>query len=50
MSLPNGLSFGVGPLGGTPAAGTAGSYTITLSASNSVGSVAQSFTLMVAMS
>jgi hypothetical protein len=52
-SLPSGVSFvdngdGTGTLSGTPAAGTGGSYPITLGAGNGVGSPAsQSFTLTV---
>jgi len=52
-TLPSGVTFvsngnGTATLGGTPAAGTAGSYAITLTGSNGVGSAAtQSFTLTV---
>ena len=52
-SLPTGVTFadngnGTGTLAGTPAAGTAGSYSLTLNASNGVGSPAsQTFTLTV---
>ena len=52
-ALPNGVTFtdngnGTATLGGTPAAGTAGSYAITITANNGVGSPAnQSFTLSV---
>jgi len=51
-SLPSGVTFvdngdGTGTLSGTPAAGTIGSYPITLNASNSIGSATQNFTLMV---
>ena len=52
-ALPNGVSFvdngdGTGTLSGTPAAGSGGSYPITITASNGVGSPAsQSFTLTV---
>jgi hypothetical protein len=52
-ALPNGVTFadngnGTATLGGTPAAGTAGSYVITITANNGVGSPAnQSFTLSV---
>jgi hypothetical protein len=52
-TLPSGVTFksngnGIGTLGGTPAAGTAGSYPITITASNGVGTAAsQSFTLTV---
>jgi hypothetical protein len=50
-SLPFGLTFNSanGVLSGTPAAGTAGTYNITFTASNGVGSDAtQSFTLTIA--
>jgi alpha-glucosidase len=52
-SLPNGVTFvdnhdGTATLSGTPLVGTAGSYPITITASNGVGSDAtQSFTLTV---
>jgi RHS repeat-associated protein len=49
-ALPSGVSFnsGTGLLSGTPASGTNGSYPITFTASNGVGSNAtQSFTLLV---
>jgi hypothetical protein len=52
-SLPSGVTFtddgnGTATLAGTPAAGTGGSYPITINASNGVGAVAhQSFTLTV---
>jgi len=52
-ALPNGVTFtdngnGTATIGGTPAAGTAGSYVITITASNGVGSPAsRSFTLRV---
>jgi hypothetical protein len=52
-TLPGGVTFvnngnGTATLGGTPAAGTAGSYPITITASNGVGTAAsQSFTLTV---
>ena len=52
-SLPAGVTFvdngdGTGTLGGTPAAGTAGTYNVTFQASNGVPPVAvQSFTLLV---
>jgi hypothetical protein len=52
-SLPSGVSFldngnGTASLSGTPAAGTGGSYPLTLTAANGVGSNAtQSFTLTV---
>jgi hypothetical protein len=51
--LPTGVSFtdngnGTATLSGTPAAGTGGSYPITITASNGVGTAAtQSFTLVV---
>jgi hypothetical protein len=48
--LPNGVTFNVstGVLSGTPAAGTAGTYNITFTASNGVGSPAiQTFVLTV---
>ncbi|HST47479.1 beta strand repeat-containing protein [Jatrophihabitans sp.] len=51
-SLPSGVSFtdngdGTATLAGTPAAGTAGSYPLTISATNSAGTRQQSFTLTV---
>ncbi|QBB71920.1 hypothetical protein ELE36_17000 [Pseudolysobacter antarcticus] len=48
-ALPSGVTLSTaGLLSGTPAAGTAGSYPITISATNGVGSPAtQSFTLVV---
>ncbi|HXY36399.1 MAG TPA: putative Ig domain-containing protein, partial [Planctomycetaceae bacterium] len=47
-SLPKGLTFTSGILGGTPAAGTAKSYALTITATNGVGTAAtQSFTLTV---
>ena len=52
-ALPNGVTFndngnGTASLGGTPAAGSAGSYPITITASNGVGTPAnQSFALTV---
>ena len=49
-ALPSGVTFtpATGVLGGTPAAGTAGTYPITITANNGVGSPAmQSFTLTV---
>jgi len=47
--LPNGLSLTTaGVLSGTPAAGTAGSYTLTMKASNGVApDAAQTFTLII---
>jgi len=52
-ALPNGVTFkdngnGTATIAGTPAAGTAGSYIITITANNGVGSPAsRSFTLRV---
>lgn len=51
-SLPSGVTFvdnggGNGTLSGTPASGTAGSYPITFTATNAVGTIPQSFTLTV---
>ena len=51
-ALPSLVTFkdngnGTGTLSGTPAAGTAGSYPITIKASNGVGAASQSFTLTV---
>ncbi len=49
-SLPTGVTFdaGTGVLGGTPAAGTGGSYPITFTAANGVGTNAtQNFTLTI---
>ena len=47
-ALPSGVTFSGGVLSGTPAAGTAGSYPITITATNGVGSPAtQAFTLTV---
>lgn len=52
-TLPSGVSFtdngnGTGTLSGTPASGTAGSYPITFTATNGIGSpAAQAFTLTV---
>ncbi len=47
-ALPSGVTFSSsGVLSGTPAAGTGGSYPIQITASSTVGSVAQSFTLNV---
>jgi hypothetical protein len=49
-TLPSGVTFtpGSGELSGTPAAGTGGSYPVTFTASNGVGSNAtQNFTLVV---
>lgn len=53
VSLPTGVTFvnngdGTGTLSGVPAAGTGGTYSITFTATNAVGSTApQSFTLTV---
>ena len=53
VALPAGITFvdngnGTGTLSGTPAAGTGGSYAITFTATNTVGSTApQAFTLTV---
>jgi hypothetical protein len=49
-ALPTGLTFkdngnGTATIAGTPAAGTGGSYPITITATNATGSVNQSFTL-----
>jgi hypothetical protein len=46
-TLPTGVTFTSGVLSGTPAAGTAGSYAVEITATNSVGSVTQAFTLTV---
>ncbi|MDQ1722668.1 MAG: hypothetical protein QOI26_2402, partial [Pseudonocardiales bacterium] len=51
-ALPSGVSFtdntdGTATLGGTPAAGTAGSYPLTIKATNSTGTTQQAFTLTV---
>jgi hypothetical protein len=48
-SLPKGISFSgsTGIISGTPAAGTSGTYTVTITARNSSGTGAQSFTLIV---
>ena len=50
-TLPSGVRFNAatGVLSGTPAAGTAGSYTMTFTANNGIGSSgSQTFTLTVA--
>jgi len=48
-SLPKGVTLSsTGLLSGTPAAGTGGSYAITITAMSSAGTVQQSFTLKVA--
>jgi hypothetical protein len=49
-TLPTGLSFvnngnGTATISGTPAAGTGGTYPLTITASNSAGTATQSFTL-----
>jgi hypothetical protein len=50
-ALPNGILFAGGTLAGTPAAGTAGSYPITITAHNGIGADAtQNFTLTVNLS
>ena len=51
-ALPTGLSFtgnanGTATIAGTPAVGTTGSYRLTVNATNSAGSTAQTFVLMV---
>ena len=47
-ALPSGVLFNAGTLAGTPAPGTAGTFPITITASNGVGSPAtQNFTLTV---
>jgi hypothetical protein len=51
-ALPSGLSFtdngdGTATLSGTPAVGSGGAYSVTITATNSVGVVSQSFTLRV---
>jgi hypothetical protein len=48
-ALPSGVTFhpGTGILSGTPRAGTAGTYPVTITATNSTGTVTQSFTLVV---
>jgi large repetitive protein len=48
--LPTGVTFNAttGVLSGTPAAGTAGTYTIIITATNSAGSTSQTFKLTVA--
>jgi hypothetical protein len=52
-ALPAGVTFtsnpnGTGTLSGTPAAGTAGNYSLTFTATNAAGSQVQNFTLTVA--
>jgi hypothetical protein len=51
-TLPNGLSFvdngdGTATIAGTPAVGSGGAYSITITATSSVGTVSQTFTLKV---
>ena len=51
-ALPSGVTFkdngdGTATLAGTPAAGAGGTYPLTLTATNSAGSITQSFTLSV---
>jgi hypothetical protein len=46
-TLPTGVSFSNGVLSGTPAAGKGGVYSLTFTASNTVGTVNQPFTLTV---
>jgi YVTN family beta-propeller protein len=46
-TLPAGVTFSSGVLSGTPAAGTAGSYPIQITATNTAGTAAQAFTLVV---
>jgi hypothetical protein len=48
-TLPRGISFqaSTGTFSGTPAAGTAGSYPITITVTNSSGTVTQNFVLVV---
>ena len=53
-ALPAGVAFkdngnGTATLGGTPAAGTAGTYQLTLTAKNASGSINQSHTLIVSV-
>jgi hypothetical protein len=50
--LPSGLSFtdngdGTGTINGTPSVGSGGAYTVTITATNSLGTTNQSFTLKV---
>ncbi|MGO9752880.1 MAG: beta strand repeat-containing protein, partial [Solirubrobacteraceae bacterium] len=52
VALPSGVTFvdngnGTATLSGTPAAGTAGSYAVTITATNGTGTATQSFTLTV---
>ncbi len=51
-TMPNGLTFvdngdGTATITGTPATGSGGSYSITVTAANSLGSISQTFTLKV---
>jgi hypothetical protein len=46
-TLPSGVTFSHGVLSGTPATGTAGSYSITFTAKNAYGVAQQHFTLTV---
>ena len=51
-TLPSGVTFvdngnGTGTLGGIPAAGTSGTYPVIFSATNSIATVTQSFTLTI---
>jgi hypothetical protein len=53
-AMPHGITFldngdGTGTLGGMAQAGTAGTYPLTLTASNSMGSVSQTFNLTVSL-
>ncbi len=46
-ALPTGITFSSGTFSGTPAAGTDGTYVVTVTASNTAGSVSQTFTLTI---
>ena len=46
-TLPSGVTFAGGVLSGTPAAGTAGSYTLHFSSTSALGTTTQTFTLSV---
>jgi hypothetical protein len=48
-TLPHGVNFNAstGVLSGTPANGTTGNYTVTITATNSIGSTSQTFHLTV---
>jgi len=51
-TLPGGVTFadngnGTATIAGTPAAGTGGSYTITITATNAIGGTTQGFTLVI---